>query len=215
MLAEQLPVLEKTKKQFYSLYGDAMCLLCYEEFETFSHIWNCSYHDNFILRTYNKFKNNILDFILDQQPTADFTNLSVEFDALGFYTNLQSQLLNQLTFIDILKGFVPLVLCDFLNSYLSHSQLTEFILRTYDIIYDDCGLLWQDRCTGFSVSEEALGFTRRIKRLYRYKSKYNIDHNFSFSLFNLDHFSINSFDFISSFIRNNIKYIDYYTYRVT
>ncbi|GES94453.1 ribonuclease H-like domain-containing protein [Rhizophagus clarus] len=215
MLAEQLPVLEKTKKQFHSLYSDAMCLLCHEEFETFSHIWNCSYHDNFILRTYNKFKNSILDFILDQQPTVDITNLSLEFDALGFYTNLQSQLLNQFTFIDILKGFVPLVLCNFLNSYLSHSQLTELILRTYNNIYDDCALLWQDRCTGFSVSEEALGFTRRIKRFHRYKSKYNIDHNFSYSLFNLDYFSINSFDFISSFIRNNIKYIDYYTYRVT
>ncbi|GES75862.1 ribonuclease H-like domain-containing protein [Rhizophagus clarus] len=150
MLVEQPPVLEKTKKQFYSLYSDAMCLLCHEELETFSHIWNCSYHDNFILRIYNKFKNYILDFILIQQSNIDIINLSVEFDALGFYTNLQSRLLDQFTFIDILKGFVPFVLCDFLNFHLSHSQLIELLLRTYDDIYDDCALLWQDRCTGFS-----------------------------------------------------------------
>ncbi|GES94652.1 hypothetical protein RCL_jg6417.t1 [Rhizophagus clarus] len=108
-----------------------------------------------------------MDTILSYQPNVDIVDLSLKFDTLGFFTYIQHQ--DKFNFIDVLKGFVSFDLCTFISHYLLHSNLVSLIIQVYDNIHEDCSLLWQDCYSGFTITEEALGFTYHFKRLYHYK----------------------------------------------
>ncbi|GBB99882.1 hypothetical protein RclHR1_03670002 [Rhizophagus clarus] len=118
------------------------CLLCQDSIEDFSHIWTCPYHGNFLLRTYNKVKNTIMDTIVSYHPNIDIIELSLKFDAIGLFINFQQQ--DTFNFIDVIKGFISFDLCNFILKFLSHSSLVSLITQAYDDINEDCFLLWQD-----------------------------------------------------------------------
>ena len=70
-----------------------------------------------------------------------------------------------LTFIDILKGFIPLLLSNFITSHTGSKQLTFSILSNFrDRIYNDCMFyIWIPRCENMIELEKLCNINRREK----------------------------------------------------
>ncbi|GET00838.1 ribonuclease H-like domain-containing protein [Rhizophagus clarus] len=112
LLSEQLTVLEKTKRQYYEIYQNSTCVLCSEKKETFVHIWLCLYQDEAYFKLYNQFKNTLLYSILDVKPNEIIIQLNHDFENFHLTRSLHSTLF---TFLDIIKGYVPSFLVEWLQ----------------------------------------------------------------------------------------------------
>ncbi|GBC04906.1 hypothetical protein RclHR1_05930016 [Rhizophagus clarus] len=128
---EQLPVLEKTKFQFTPY--TKMLIVFYvknywKPFTTFGLV-------HIMMRIYHNFKNHIISAILTHNSDLQLLDVSLEFDLLKLYLNIQN--VTKFNFIDIIKGFVPISLCSFIEQYHSHSQIVDILEKNYDALYDN------------------------------------------------------------------------------
>ncbi|GBB86827.1 hypothetical protein RclHR1_13270009 [Rhizophagus clarus] len=110
LLLEQLAVLEKTKCQYYDIYQDSDCPLCAEEKETFSHIW--------LYLTTNIFAQQLSD----------------QFDLLLFTKSFHP---SNIIFLDIIKGFVPTTLVEWIQKYTNATQHRNLLIKAFDKLYED------------------------------------------------------------------------------
>ncbi|GBC02172.1 hypothetical protein RclHR1_00450007 [Rhizophagus clarus] len=212
---EQLAVLEKTKQQYYEVYEDSDCILCSEQKETFAHLWLCPYQDEEYLRLYNNFKNIIIFGLINLRNDLDANQLAVQFESLKYTKSLHN---TEITFLDIIKGFVPLSLKDWILSFTTKKQLDILLIKAYDSVYTDALQLWNNRCEELSRIENISGITNRMKRSIAYHTRYSnqiiTDNN---SLEDYNHISLFSkyIEYMNLLLKFNVDYIDFYIYRVT
>jgi hypothetical protein len=73
---------------------------------------------------------------------------------------------DQFTFIDLIKGVVPLSLFKVIDSYLYNISLSRQILSVFinNIFIDINQLIWQPRCEHMLLDEFHAGITKHLKR---------------------------------------------------
>ncbi|GBC08841.1 hypothetical protein RclHR1_08410014 [Rhizophagus clarus] len=214
LLSEKLAVLEKTKHQYYDIYQDSDCPLCAEEKETFTHIWLCLYQAETFSQLYNNFKNMLIFGILDLSTNISAQQLSDQFDLLLFTKSSHS---SNITFLDIIKGFISTTLVEWLQKYTNASQRRNLLTKAFDKLYEDSLDLWKLRCEAFASIEHMCSITQYMKRSISYNTKYkepftsyhNINSFFDFSSFNIEYI-----EYINLLIRFNVAYIDLFTFNI-
>ncbi|GBB94100.1 hypothetical protein RclHR1_22900001 [Rhizophagus clarus] len=204
---------EKSETTFEQHHSD--CLLCSVEKETFAHVWLCSYQTEVFLQLYNNFKNTLILRILDLTTNISSQQLSDQFDLLQFTKSLH---LNNITFLDIIKGFVPTTLVEWLQKYTTATNCCNLLIKALDKLYEDSLDLWKSRCEAVASIENMCGITQHMKCFISYNIKYsepyteyNINNlSFDFSLINIEYI-----EYINLLIRFNIAYIDLFTFDVS
>ena len=111
-LGELSPIYQ-LRKRCFDLYGDWKCSDCGNEKENFDHIWQCLTHRKYMAHIVLNAKKYLLyQMICLKSDSCTFSDL--DFDTfLWSYTNHG----HYLSFIDILKGFIPLSLSNFITSH--------------------------------------------------------------------------------------------------
>ena len=73
---------------------------------------------------------------------------------------------DSLSFIDIIKGFVPRLLTDKINAKVKHQEMTSLIISNFmNYIYTDiCLRVWNVRCQAQVAIEKGLGINNRMKK---------------------------------------------------
>ncbi|GBB96389.1 hypothetical protein RclHR1_02740020 [Rhizophagus clarus] len=208
---------EKTETDFAQHHST--CVLCSEEKETFVHIWLCPYQneDKAYFKLYNQFKNTLLYSILDVKPNEVITQLNHDFENFHLTRSLH---LTLFTFLDIIKGYVPSFLVEWLQQYLNTSQVQNILFKAFDKLYEDSLDIWKSRCENFALIEKSSGITHCMKCSASYKVKYSGSYNsynndtFIF-LLNFDIINLEYIEYINLLIRFNVSYIDLFTYDIS
>ncbi|GBB99940.1 hypothetical protein RclHR1_03690013 [Rhizophagus clarus] len=129
----------------------------------------------------------------------------------------QSFYANNITFIDIIKEFVPITLVEWLQKYATATQRCNLLIKAFDKLYEDFLDLWKSRCEAFASIEYMCDITQYMKRSILYNTKYkepftsyyNINLFFDFSSFNIEYI-----EYINLLIRFNVAYIDLFTFNI-
>ena len=137
-----------------------MCRYCVE---TFNHIFTCSKSKDIVVDIRQKSQRLLLQLMYDH------ANIKVEstylFRLPDIWT-LDYRNLDMLTFIDIIKGFVPRILSDKIHAKVKHQEMTSLIISNFmNFIYTDiCSRVWNVRCQAQINIEKGLGITNRMKK---------------------------------------------------
>ena len=99
----------------------------------------------------------------------DHANIKVESTYLSRLPDiwtLDYRNLDTLTFIDMIKGFVPHILSDKINAKVKHQEMTSLIISNFmNFIYTDiCSRVWNVRCQAQISIEKGLGINNRMKK---------------------------------------------------
>jgi ribonuclease HI len=163
-LIEELPTFVQLSKCRPDIYSSWYCLDCNVHRESFNHVWLCpsrrSLLDSFII--------SLKTFLVDQVVT------SAASPALANSFNLQVDSIwdlsfdsSSLTFLDLIKGVVPLALASELQRVIKDSSVTRQLLSVFmDQIYSFAlDAVWKPRCVLVLAKEASLGISRRDKKL--------------------------------------------------
>ncbi|GES75523.1 ribonuclease H-like domain-containing protein [Rhizophagus clarus] len=115
---------------------------------------------------------------------------------------------------NIIEGFVPTTLVEWLQKYTTATQHRNLLIKAFDKLCEDSLELWKSRCEAFASIEHMCGITQYMKRSILYNTKYkesftsyyNINSFFDFSSFNIEYI-----EYINLLIRFNVAYIDLFT----
>ncbi|GBB90835.1 hypothetical protein RclHR1_17930003 [Rhizophagus clarus] len=135
------------------------------------------------------------DCPLCAEEKETFIHVCDQFDLLLFTKSFHSV---NITFLDIIEGFVPTTLVEWLQKYTTATQHRNLLIKAFDKLCEDSLELWKSRCEAFASIEHMCGITQYMKRSILYNTKYKE----SFT----SYYNINSFFDFSSF---NIEYIEY------
>ena len=162
-LVEELPTIEHMKKRRYDLYEHSKCPQCKYCVETFVHVFTCTKSKNIVENIRNQSQELLVKLIYDHAntkvPLTSFTDLQEIW-------NLDHRPTDKLTFIDIIKGFVPLILFDKVQQKVKHQEMTSLIVSIFmNFIYENiCELVWFPRCQLQIDIEKRDGIDTRIKK---------------------------------------------------
>jgi ribonuclease HI len=174
-LIQELPCIEQVKKSLYSLYKDWKCPICQQCEENFNHIWLCNDKAIQMISVVNFCKKTLIDQINDHIENNNSKVTYHDINALNdIWTLVESD--NKLTFLDQIKGFVPLLLKDFINDRIKNLKITKDILYnyrqiTFDYLYRE---IWLQRCNKFKEEEQHNNITKQMKIENRNKERYEI-----------------------------------------
>jgi ribonuclease HI len=161
-LLEELPTVEHVKLRCPDLYDGWNCPTCKNEIETFSHIWLCQQHRHIMNTIIFNQKKELVQLIRHFGNFPEFSSRDLLHDdlwTLAFQPD-------QFTFIDLIKGVVPLSLFNVIESYLHNKSLSQQILSVFinNIFIDINQLIWQPRCERMLLDELHAGITKHSKR---------------------------------------------------
>jgi superfamily I DNA/RNA helicase len=120
-------------------------------------------------------KKTLIDQINDHIENNNSKVTYHDINALNdIWTLVESD--NKLTFLDQIKGFVPLLLKDFINDRIKNLKITKDILYnyrqiTFDYLYRE---IWLQRCNKFKEEEQHNNITKQMKIENRNKERYEI-----------------------------------------
>jgi hypothetical protein len=178
-LIEELPHLEQVKKSLYAIYKHRKCPFCSIEDESFNHVWLCSSRRSEIVEIRDAYITDLI-CLLNEELTTPYKVQASDLMLLGsIWTIGKSDV--TLTFIDIIKGFIPLTLSQFFNLRLSKSRSSIIMYETRVNLLNNLWKYWEKRCDLLNEIDIKLGITKKIKReklniefnpnIYRYSSQ--------------------------------------------
>jgi ribonuclease HI len=161
-LFEELPTVEHVKLRHPDLYDGWNCPSCKNEKKTFSHIWLCQQHRHIMNTIIFNQKKELVRLIRHFGNTPGFSSRDLLHDDL-WIISFRS---DRFTFIDLIKGVVPLSLFNIINSFLHNNSLSRQILSVFinNIFIDINQLIWQPRCDRILLDEYHAGITKHSKR---------------------------------------------------
>jgi exonuclease III len=179
LLIEELPHLEQVKKSLYAIYKHRKCPFCSIEDESFNHVWLCSRRRSEIVEIRDAYITDLI-CLLNEELTTPYKVQASDLMLLGsIWTIGKSDV--TLTFIDIIKGFIPLTLSQFFNLRLSKSRSSIIMYETRVNLLNNLWKYWEKRCDLLNEIDIKLGITKKIKReklniefnpnIYRYSSQ--------------------------------------------
>ncbi|PKB99565.1 hypothetical protein RhiirA5_429502 [Rhizophagus irregularis] len=179
-LMEELPTIEQIKKSLPDIYDNWLCPVCSDVIEDFNHIWSCICHSDFCHVS-----------LIDINSLDNFWDFSIDN--------------NCLTFIDFIKGFIPITLSNYLKLLIFNDKVVRTIIGDlHDFTYNEVmNNIWKPRCELQVVLEKNLFITKKKKL----DSRLNFSTNSSFNFINNANFS--SVDYIENSLEslhNNIYF---------
>ncbi|GBB86408.1 hypothetical protein RclHR1_12850001, partial [Rhizophagus clarus] len=206
LLIEEIPTIEQMKKSFLEIYDDWKCPSCGIEDETFNHVWSCDKHKSTLLRIRNRTINLLVYWILECD--THLQNGLVNSSLLNLYIWDIDHNINKFTFIDLIKGIIPSMLYQTINSWTTKDNSINILIQMRQYIFEQTFTeIWLPRCSYLNKFEWSLGLTKKkkltLKNFRSISPKNNNNDNLEFS-----------FDALES-IRKNIYFgyniIDFYT----
>lgn len=163
-LIEEIATIEQVKYSLYSLYKHRKCPFCNLTDETFNHVWECSERSEEIFILVHNTKQILLDCINDKIENRQLHIEDIDIPSLDLiWDNVSSD--NKFTFIDLIKGIIPLELSEFVNTKINNSQKTKEIFYNYrDISFNLIKLYWNTRCDKNNEIDISLGITKKKKK---------------------------------------------------
>ena len=146
------------------LFEDWNCPLCDNHQETFKHIWICE--DTClplkILRNRHMMKLiNLIRYASGSDRAIDFRQIRrLPFLQKLYYSDFH------FTFIDILKGIVPLILVEKINDIISDLRITRRIISLFlhELFVDFHNNIWKPRCEIAIQLEKLAGIDNKKKK---------------------------------------------------
>ena len=200
LLIEEIPTIEQMKKSFLDLYEDWQCPICGLEDESFNHVWTCDEHRDVLSEIRDKTINKMLTWILEYNDNIQhFTDLI----ALNIWDISYSP--NSFTFIDLIKGFIPMSLHNLLNSWTTTKNVVDIIIQMRQFIFDEIfEHIWIPRCAYLKEFERSLGLTKKKKLAL--KSIRSLPKNNSSNSTNISYDSLDSVRYNIYFGKNIIEF---------
>ncbi|CAG8669182.1 11380_t:CDS:2 [Rhizophagus irregularis] len=203
-LMEELPTIEQIKKSLPDIYDNWLCPVCSDVIEDFNHIWSCICHVN-ILQKIDRDSQHFILMAINNNIKSDFCHVSlININSLDNFWDFSIDN-NCLTFIDFIKGFIPITLSNYLKLLIFNDKVVHTIIGDlHDFTYNEVmNNIWKPRCELQVVFEKNLSITKKKKL----DSRLNFSTNSSFNFINNVNFS--SVDYIENSLeslRNNIYF---------
>lgn len=174
-MLEEIPTIEHMKKRRLDLYQHWLCPMCQQQKETFNHVWLCPDHKDILL---DIIEYNIHQLIVLIKDNVELRNYPVFQDFDDQFLWSLEYLDNQFTFIDIIKGIIPLFFFNKINNFVNNNDITSsicsiFVHRVYKNIMEK---IWKPRCEIVNRRESHLGITSKIKKQRKPSSCANISY---------------------------------------
>ncbi|CAB4389792.1 unnamed protein product [Rhizophagus irregularis] len=202
LLIEEIPTIEQMKKSLLDLYDGWMCPICGLQEESFNHVWTCSGHYDIINNIRYKTINHLLTWILEYNDNIQDFNALMALDIWDISYDL-----NVFTFIDIIKGIIPISLSELLNSWTTKKNVADVLIQMRQFIFNGIfAEVWISRCSHLKEFECSLGLTKKKK--LESKSVRSLPNNNS-SYNNIIHYD--SLDSIRNYIYFGKNIIEFYT----
>src|ERR1044071_6468121 len=209
-LIEELPTVEHVKKRRPDLYQHWLCPLCDLSKETFNHVWLCpkviSTTRGLSILVKQQLRNLVESTVKEELPSRVHLLSSLNIDIDSIWSVVTDQ--HQLTFIDLIKGIIPLELFNSINRIansrrVTHQILSKFFLFLYINVRDT---IWSPRCERFLDIEILNNINSRVKRK---KNNTSITYRPPLSTDDDDSTLELSNNGIIHFIRYNSSYLDF------
>jgi hypothetical protein len=174
LMIEEIPTIEQVKKSLYSLYKNRKCPLCDQEDETFNHVFLCEEQEDNLEFLIELVISSLLDIINKDSPENErweiITRQEIE-DLDSIWSNSYDA--SNLTFIDIIKGFIPLELTDLILTKVKKKTYVENIINEIQIILLNSFWkgIWLPRCKKLEEIDKTLNIDKKVK-----KENYNLEH---------------------------------------
>jgi hypothetical protein len=107
-LTEEIPTIEHMKKRRYDLYKDWNCPMCKNNKETFNHVFTCVNSKDKVAHIIINSQKLLIKLLYDR---ANIKRDRSSFNNMEDIWKIQHNN-DHLTFIDIIKGIVPLILVE-------------------------------------------------------------------------------------------------------
>jgi hypothetical protein len=161
-LTEEIPTIEHMKKRRYDLYRDWNCPMCKNHKETFNHVFTCV-----------NSKDKLSHIIVNSQKLLIkllYDHAQIKRDR-SWFNNMENIWKihpsdAHLTFIDIVKGIVPLNLVEKINSWTKNKEMTGLIISIFmDYVYINvCKYIWFPRNEQQLLDETNAGIGKKEKK---------------------------------------------------
>jgi hypothetical protein len=161
LMLNELPTIEHLKKKRPDLYDLWNCPMCKDQPETWDHVFSCQNHVALIRTMIFNHKKRLLSLI-NQFSFCVIT--SSELDHYSIWLYYVDDIL--FTFVDIIKGFVPLFLYDTIFSFVKSKKIVLSIISIFmnNIYIDFMNNIWKPRCNQQLLIEEHLGIDKKEKK---------------------------------------------------
>jgi hypothetical protein len=165
LLLNELPLLQllQTKRRPDLYKPDWNCILCHNDKENWSHLWQCPVLIPLLLALKNSTKTateELISIELDGFP-PQYKHTWDKLDCWQYPDNDSSLL----TFDYLIKGFIPSSLTSFISQFLSKKDSTRILCTAFsaakELFYQH---VWLFRCEEFIKFEISEGITHSIKR---------------------------------------------------
>ena len=146
-MLEELPTVEHIKKRRPDLYNSWLCPLCNQQYETFNHIFDCRFARSKVISISRDSKFYLRSLIDMHTPHSRRRFISqVNLDINNIWD--VSYDFNFITFIDLIKGFIPHSLTSLLNDFFKDNNITLVVISSFmDFIYVSIrDKIWLPRC---------------------------------------------------------------------
>ncbi len=169
-LIEELSTINQMKKSFLSLYENWLCQFCGKEEEHFDHIWTCQEN----LEILTQIREHVI-FKLIEEIHKENELFTEENDILHISSIWNIEYSNdRLTFIDIIKGLIPLNLYRTINKHLNKSKTEKVLYNFRNLIYDEIMKnIWRPRCSYIKEIEKEYGITKKKKLDHKNQKNYD------------------------------------------
>ncbi|PKY60404.1 hypothetical protein RhiirA4_484066 [Rhizophagus irregularis] len=163
LLIEEIPTIEQMKKSLFDLYDGWKCPMCGMDDETFDHVWSCDEHRENIKIIRDKTINQILTWMLEYNDNVQDFNAII---ALNIWDISHDP--NSFTFIDLIKGIIPMSLFNLLNTWTTKSNTLEVLMQMRQFIFNEIfENVWIPRCSYLKEFERSLGITKKKKLTFK------------------------------------------------
>ena len=179
LLIGELPTIEHMKKIRYDLYSGWLCPVCFQEKETFEHVFTCTNSIDIIRHIINSIKIELIQLLRNHTRNSLISLREIELNSMWDIRESPSDI----TFVDLIKGIVPTNLYTFIFDNVHDLNSTLYILRVfYRCLQHAAMFIWENRCKHMIELENKMGIDRKIKKKMYYKRlpyPYSNHHNSS------------------------------------
>jgi hypothetical protein len=135
--------------------------MCNDSNKTFSHVFTCSLHIPLLHTIIFNHQHKLVSLI--NQCSKERIILSQTFHSSIWDYHCHS---TRFTFIDLIKGFIPLFLSDLVHSFVKDRAVTLSILSVFvnNIYLDFMTYIWKPHCNKMLLIELHAGIDKKQKR---------------------------------------------------
>jgi len=178
LLIQEIPTIEQVKKCLPTLYNNRNCPYCEDNKEDFNHVFLCDERRVDMERMIESSKCALIDHINSyiEQYNLNINHIKLQhqiFTHSFWFCNLD---FDTLTFIDLIKGYIPLTLVHEINSITKNNKHTFHLISLFrKDLFEEIFSYWKDRCDTLVETDLQLGINKKIKKTSRGQTSTSAD----------------------------------------